>query len=143
MSEFASSRGAVVDWLDTVQTVVAALVLAAVGAVSIFRYGSRMGAWFSDLVAQNRRLFWAAMALAGWTVAVAAMAWGVALWLYAGYAGVSLDTPAPWTTASVIAILLASPAVAILAGIPWLILVGGVRVLRWRSSRSADREQGE
>jgi len=139
----ATVKEAMVDWLDTAQTVVAALLLGAVVAVSIFRYGSRIGVWFSDLMTENRRLFWVAMALVGWTVALAAVAWGVSLFLYVAYAGVSLDTAASWTTASSVALLLASPVVAILAGIPWLILVGGVRLLRWRSRRSRGAEAGE
>jgi hypothetical protein len=138
-----SPKEAVVDWVDTLETVVVALILAAVAAVSIFRYGSRIGVWFSELMAENRRLFWAAIALVGWTFALAAGAWGASLLLYLNYAGIPLDRPANWATASSMALLLASPVVAILAGLPWLVLVGVVRLLRWRSRRAGVREQEE
>jgi hypothetical protein len=138
-----SPKEALVDWLDTLQTVVGALILAAVAAVSIFRYGSRIGVWFSELMTENRRLFWAAIALVGWTFALAAAAWGASLFLYLDYTGISPDRPATWATASSMALLLASPVVAILAGIPWLMLVGVVRLLRWRSRRAGGHEQGE
>ena len=132
-----------VEWLDTLETVVGAVIVIAFGAASLFRYGSRIAVWFSELLTENRRLYWAAIALVCWTVALATVAWVVSLVLVVASGAVAPDSPATWAAASSMALLFASAVVAILAGIPWLALVGLVRVLRWRSRRSGGLEQGE
>ncbi|HUS69495.1 MAG TPA: hypothetical protein VM075_01805 [Anaerolineae bacterium] len=131
------------ECLDTLGTLLAGAVLLAFVLASLFRFGSRIGEWFSSLETENRKLYWAAIGLVFWTVIVAVAAWGVSLLLYLAYAGVPLDNPAGWTTAASVGLLLASPVVALLAGIPWLVLVGLVRVIRWRSRRSGGREHSE
>jgi len=132
-----------VEWLDTLETVVGAVIVIAFGAASLFRYGSRIAVWFSELLTENRRLYWAAIAVVCWTVALATVAWVVSLVLVVASGAVAPDSPATWAAASSMALLFASAVVAILAGIPWLALVGLVRVLRWRSRRSGGLEQGE
>jgi len=124
-----------VEWLDTLETVVGAVIVIGVAAASIFRYGFRIGEWFSELVTENRRLYWTAIALPCWTVIVAVAAWAASFLVYMAYIGGQPGTPAGWAAGASIGLLLASPAVAILAGIPWLVLVV-VRVLRWRSRTS-------
>ena len=131
------------EWLDTLETVVGAVIVIAFVAASLFRYGSRIGVWFSELLTENRRLYWAAIAVVCWTVALAIVAWVVSLVLVVASGAVAPDSPATWAAASSMALLFASAVVAILAGIPWLVLVGLVRVLRWRSRRSGGLEQGE
>ena len=132
-----------VEWLDTLETVVGAVIVIAFGAASLFRYGSRIAVWFSELLTENRRLYWAAIAVVCWTVALATVAWVVSLVLVVASGAVAPDSPATWAAASSMALLFASAVVAILAGIPWLALVGLVRVLRWRSRRSGGLEQGD
>jgi hypothetical protein len=139
----ANPKEAKVQWMETLQTVVAALVMLGVAAASLFRYGSRIGTWFSELRSDQRTLYRAAIGLVCWTVTVAGVAWAVALLLYLAYLGPLPDTLGSWATASSIAFLLATPAVAALAGLPWLVLAGIVRVLRWSERRSGDGPQGE
>ena len=131
------------EWLDTLETVVAAVIMIAFLALSLFRYGSRIGVWFSEAQTESRRLYRAAIALACWTVALAAAAWGVSLVLIVASGAVAPNSPATWAAASSMSLLFASAVVAILAGIPWLVLAGLVRVLRWRSRRSGGLEQGD
>jgi hypothetical protein len=132
-----------VQWMETLQTVVAALVVLGVATASLFRYGSRVGAWFSELRSEKRTLYWAAIGLVCWTVTLAAVAWAVALLFYLAYVDPPPDTAGTWATASSVALLLATPAVAVLAGIPWLVLVSIVRVLRWSERRSGRRTDSE
>ena len=132
-----------VEWLDTLETVVAAVIMIAFLVLSLFRYGSRIGVWFSEIQTERRRLYRAAIALACWTIALATAAWVVSLVLVVASGAVAPDSPATWAAASSIALLSAAFVVAILAGIPWLVLAGLVRVLRWRSRRSGGLEQGE
>ena len=131
------------EWLDTLETVVAAVIMIAFLVLSLFRYGSRIGVWFSELQTESRRLYLAAIALVCWTITLAAGAWVVALLLLLASGAMVPDSPAAWAAASSIALLSAAFVVAILAGIPWLVLVATVRVLRWRSRRSGGLEQGE
>jgi hypothetical protein len=136
-------KEAMVDWLDTLQTLVGMAIVVAVAAASVFTYGSRIGVWFTQLLSEDRRLFWAAVGLACWTVIVGVVAWAVSFLVYVAYIGGQPGTPSGWAAAASIGLLLASPAVAILAGIPWLVLVGLVRVVRWRSRTSEGREHSE
>ena len=131
------------DCLDTLGTLVAGAVLLAFALASLFGFGSRIGEWFSSLATENRKLYWAAIGLVFWTVIVAVAIWGVSFWFYVAYAGVQLDAPTGWAGAASISLLIASLAVAILAGIPWLAMVGAVRLLRWRSRRSGGRQRGD
>ncbi len=139
----ANPKETMVEWMETLQTIVAALVLLGVAAASLFRYGSRMGAWFSELRSEKRTLYWVAIGLLCWTVTLAAVAWAVALLFYLAYVGPPPDTAETWATASSVAPLLATPVVAVLAGIPWVVLVGVTRVLRWRERRSGGLKRGE
>jgi hypothetical protein len=132
-----------VEWLETLQTLVAAIVVLGMAAAGLFRYGSRIGTWFSELLSENRRLFWAAMGLVCWTITVGSVAWGVSFLGYVLRVGRQPDTPTDWASAASIGLLLASAVVAVLAGIPWLVLVGAVRLLRWSERRSGGRTQGE
>jgi hypothetical protein len=139
----ANPKEAKVQWMETLQTIVAALVMLGVAAASLFRYGSRIGTWFSELRSDQRTLYWAAIGLVCCTVTVAGVAWVVAMLFYLAYLGPLPDTAGTWATASSVAFLLASPVVAVLAGIPWLVLVGIVRVLRWSERRSGGDPQSE
>jgi len=131
------------DCLDALGTLLAGAALLAFAAISLFRFGSRIGVWFSELAAENRKLYRAAIGLVCWTVAVAAVAWCVSFVVYVVYIGERPDTPEGWAAAASISLLLASLVVAILAGIPWLVLASLVGVLRWRARRAGHREQGE
>jgi hypothetical protein len=132
-----------VEWLEDLETLIGAIVLIGLFVVGLFRYGSRIGVWFSELSTENRRLYLAAIALVCWTITLAAGAWVVSLVLLLASGAIAPDSPATWAAASSMALLFASAVVAILAGIPWLALVGLVRVLRWRSRRSGGLEQGD
>ncbi len=131
------------QWMETLQSIVAAVVLLGVAAVSLFRYGSRIGAWFSELRSEKRTLYRAAVGLVCWTVALTAVAWVVALLFYLAYLGPPPATAQGWATASSVALLVGAPVLAVLAGLPWLVLVGIVRVLRWSERWSGGPSQGE
>jgi hypothetical protein len=129
-----------VDWLDSLETVVGAIIVIAVVAASIFRYGNRAGLWFSELMSEDRRLFWAAIGLVCWTAVVAVAAWGATFVAYVVYFVGQPDSPEGWAAAASLSLVGASIAVAVLAGIPWLVFVGAVRVLRWMARRSGKPE---
>jgi len=132
-----------VDCLDTLGTLLAGAALLGFALASLFGFGSKIGVWFSSVGTENRKLYGAAIGLVCWTVAVAAVAWCVSFLVYVVYIGEQPDTPTGWTGAASIALLLASPVVAMLAGIPWLVLVGALRVLRWRAGTFEGREHSE
>jgi MFS family permease len=137
------AKEATVDWLDTLETVIGAIIVLGVIAAAIFGYGSRTALWFSELRTQNRRLFWAAIALVCWTVAVGAGAWLVGLLVYVSSTAVALENPSSWSGASLVATLVAAPLTAVLAGIPWLALIGLLRLLRWQEQRAEVKEPDE
>jgi hypothetical protein len=132
-----------VDCLDTLGTLLIGAVLLAFALASLFRFGSRIGVWFSELLTENRKLYWAAIGLACWTVIIGVVAWGVSLLVCVAYIGGQADTPMGWAGAASIGLLIASAVVALRAGIPWLAMVVAVRVLHWRSRRSGDRERAD
>jgi hypothetical protein len=137
------AKEAVVEWLDTLETVVGAIIVLGVIAAAIFGYGSRAALWFSEMQTRDRRLFWAAIALVCWTVVVGALAWVTGFLVYISSTGATLQNPSSWSGASLVASLVAALVAAVLAGIPWLALIGLVRLLRWREQRAAVKEPDE
>ena len=132
-----------VEWLEDLETLIGAIVLIGLFVVGLFRYGSRIGVWFSELSTENRRLYLAAIALVCWTITLGAGAWVVHLLRFLAFGAMLPDSPAAWALASSIALVSAAFVVAILAGIPWLVLVNLVRVLRWWKQRTGVLEEGE
>ena len=120
------------DWLEDLETLIGAIIFIGLFVVGLFRYGAGIGVWFAELSIENRRLYWAAIALVCWTIILAITAWGMSLVLWLASGGAIPDSPAAWATASAIALLSAAFTAAVFAGIPWLVLVTTVRVLRWR-----------
>ncbi|HEM60688.1 MAG TPA: hypothetical protein ENO24_00185, partial [Chloroflexi bacterium] len=106
------------NWLDSLETVVGAIIVIAVAAAGVFRYGNRVGLWFSELMSEDRRLFWAAVGLVCWTAAVAVVAWSATFLAYTVYFVGQPDTPEGWASATSISLVAASIAVVVLAGIP-------------------------
>ena len=126
------------DWIDSIQAVLGAIIVIAVVAASVFRYGNRAGLWFSELLSADRKLFWAAIGMACWTVVVAVGAWSVS---FLAYVVRFADGPTGfegWAAAASLGLIGVSVAVVTLAGLPWLVFLGIVRVIRWRGRRSAD-----
>jgi hypothetical protein len=118
------------DCLDTLGTMVGVAIVLGVAAATLFRYGARIGVWFSQLAIENRTLYLAGIGLVCWTVIVGVVAWAVTFFVYVAYIGGQPDTAMGWTEAASLALLIASPVVALLAGIPWLVLIGLVRAVR-------------
>ncbi|HJX39578.1 MAG TPA: hypothetical protein VJ714_13340, partial [Anaerolineae bacterium] len=88
------------DCLDTLGTLLAGAVLLGFALASLFRFGSKIGVWFSSVGTENRKLYRAAIGLVCWTVAVAAVAWCVSFLVYVVYIGEQPDTPTGWTGAA-------------------------------------------
>jgi hypothetical protein len=129
-----------VDWLEDLETLIGAIIFIGLFVVGLFRYGAGIGVWFAELSIENRKLYWAAIALVCWSVILAVAAWGLSLLLWLASGGAMPDSPAAWAAASSIALLSAAFTVALFAGIPWLVLVSFVRVLRWSKQRTGLRE---
>jgi hypothetical protein len=130
-----------VDWLDGLETALGAVLVIAVVAASIFRYGNRAGLWFSQLMSEDRRLFWAAIGLVCWTAIVGVAAWSVSFLVYVVRVAGQPTSPEGWAAAGSISLVTASITTALLAGIPWLLFVSAVRLLRWMAWRARDDAQ--
>ena len=132
-----------VGWLEDLETLVAAIIFIGLFVVGLFRYGARSGQWFAELSIENRRLYWAGIALVCWTIALGAGAWLVHLLRFLAFGAKLPDSPAAWAVTSSIALVSAAFTVALFAGIPWLVLVSLVRALRWWKQRAGVFEHGE
>jgi len=97
------------------------------------------------LAAENRKSFWAAVALACWTGAVAVVLWAVPFLAYVVCIAGQPGTLASCSGAVSLGAILPLAMVAFLfGGIPWLVFIGVVRTLRWwRSQMADDREHSQ
>jgi hypothetical protein len=131
--------------LDTLGTLVGGAAVLAVVLVALFRYGSSIGEWFSQLAAENRKLFWAAVGLACWTGVVGVVLFAVSLLSYIICIARRPDTLGSCTVAATLGTILPLAAAAvILGGFPWPVFIGVVRTLRWWRARTVDgREQSQ
>jgi len=130
------------NWLETLKALLGwVLVLAFFGA-ALFMYGSSIGEWFSQLAAENRKVFWAAVALACWTGVVAVVLWAVSLLSYVACIAGQPAAQGSCTLAATFGTILPLAVVAfILGGIPWFVFIGLVRALRWWKARTANDPQ--
>lgn len=129
--------------LDTLGTLLAGAAVLAFAAISLFKFGSRIGVWFSKLAAENRKLYWAAVGMVCWTVVVAGVAWGASVLVYLTYFQEQPATPSDWAGAASFALLVAAPIVGVLAGLPWLVLVVLVRAVRTLHDLKALTAEGD
>jgi hypothetical protein len=127
------TKEAIVGSLQTLGMLLVGAALLAFSVAALFKFGSRIGVWFSQLADENRKLYWAAIGLACWTAVIAAGA-GVVAYLF--YLALFLEGPLTlWERAGLasVALSIAAGIVYRFASLPWDVLVrvvGALRTLR-------------